>query len=268
MPGSMTPPATLRNQATEKQMKRPNNVAAWPENSGGKLPVSEIFYSIQGEGRFAGHPALFIRLKYCNLGCAWCDTRFTWDPKQVETGETLAPEQIVERAVLQIQNVQGNPELVHVVITGGEPMLHQEALPALLLLLKAEGFAFFEIETNGTITPSEPMTNLVSWWNCSPKLSNNGLSPKVNLIREAVWMIAATGKADFKFVVSEKADTDEIVEHYLPLIPRESVILMPEGKTASEQIETMPWLLEECARLGFRFSPRLHILAWDNERGR
>ena len=63
-------------------------------------------------------------------------------------------------------------------------------------------------------------------------------------------------------------DTDEIVEHYLPLIPRESVILMPEGKTASEQIETMPWLLEECARLGFRFSPRLHILAWENERGR
>jgi len=249
-------------------MKRADNVAAWPENSGGKLPVSEIFYSVQGEGRFAGQPALFVRLKYCNLGCSWCDTRFTWDPKQIETGEEQTPEQIVERAVLLIKEVQGNPELVHVVITGGEPMLHQETLPALLLLLKAEGFAFFEIETNGTITPSEPMTNLVSWWNCSPKLSNNGLSQKVNVVREAIWSIAATGKADFKFVVSDILDTDEIVEHYLPLIPHESVILMPEGQTASKQIETMPWLLEECARLGFRFSPRLQILAWDNERKR
>ena len=84
----------------------------------------------------------------------------------------------------------------------------------------------------------------------------------------AVWKIAASGKADFKFVVTGPEDIKEINGGFLNLIPREAVILMPEGDTAQKQLESMPWAMEECARHGFRFSPRLHVLAWNNERKR
>ena len=62
-------------------------IEPWPNEFRDKLPLIEMFYSIQGEGRFAGCPAVFIRLRYCNLGCAWCDTRFTWEKGNIEEGE-------------------------------------------------------------------------------------------------------------------------------------------------------------------------------------
>jgi organic radical activating enzyme len=244
------------------------HVAPWPDGFDGKLPLSEMFVSLQGEGRFAGTPSLFIRFNYCNLGCAWCDTRFTWDPAKIESDELLDTAVIVERALGLVEEHNLNPEHVHIVLTGGEPMLHQDRLPELIQLLKAQLFDFFEIETDGIIAPSPEMAELVSWWNCSPKLSNNGLSPEQNIAREAIWAIAATGQADFKFVITKPEDIDEVERDYLSIIPRESIILMPEGMTASRQLRVMPWLIEECTRRGYRFSPRLHVLAFDNERKR
>jgi 7-carboxy-7-deazaguanine synthase len=244
------------------------HVAPWPEQFGDKLPLNEMFVSIQGEGRYAGTPALFIRFNYCNLGCAWCDTRFTWDPAKIEPGELLAIEKIAQRARTIVTDQELNPESIHVVLTGGEPMLHQARLPDLIRALKRIGFGFFEVETNGMITPNQEMTELVTWWNCSPKLSNNGLEPGQNIVREAIWAIAATGQADFKFVIARKEDIDEMERDYLPILPREAIMLMPEGFTDRKQLRVMTWLIEECARRGYRFSPRLHILAFGNERKR
>ncbi len=249
-------------------MKYEPKIAPWPQAFGELLPVSEIFVSIQGEGRFAGHPAIFIRLKYCNLGCAWCDTRFTWDPDELEPGESLSPAQIVSRVRELMGRHSARPEDFHVVITGGEPMLHQDRIPDLLVQLKQAGFGFFEIETNGMFAPSVAMAELISWWNCSPKLSNNGLAAVQNLVAEALHAIAATGRADFKFVIKSDEDIVDIRRDYLPHIPADSVILMPEGWTVRRQLELMPNVIQLAAKYGFRFSPRLHILAWGNERGR
>ena len=243
-------------------------LASRPREFGDRLPVTEIFYSIQGEGRHAGWPAIFIRLAYCNLGCSWCDTRYTWDSDKIDSGTLQTGREIANAAVGLLENSDSSLATVHVVFTGGEPMLHQVRIPTVIDALRNKGFAYFEIETNGTIVPSDQMIQAISWWNCSPKLSNNDRPSDSNLVPAALAAIAATGRADFKFVVRDRADVDEMERVYRPLLPFDSVMLMPEGMTRTRQIEAMPFVLAECHRTGFRFSPRMHILAWGNERGK
>ncbi len=243
-------------------------LASLPREFGDRLPVTETFYSVQGEGRHAGYPAVFVRLAYCNLGCSWCDTRYSWDSDKIEPSALRTADEIATRAASAVEEAGAKAAIVHVVVTGGEPMLHQDRIPPVIEALRQRGFDYFEIETNGTIAPSDRMIQTVSWWNCSPKLSNNDRPSECNVVPAAIKAIAATGRADFKFVVRNRADIDEIERVYLPLVPFESVMLMPEGMTRARQIETMPFVLAECRRTGFRFSPRMHILAWGNERGR
>ncbi len=249
-------------------MRHEPQIEPWPEDFRGKLPLIEMFYSIQGEGRFAGCPAVFIRLRYCNLGCAWCDTRFTWEKGNIEEGDLVTAEEIAAQAADLVKSTAADSSNIHAVITGGEPMLHQDRLPKLIEQLRARGFEFIELETNGMFVPSETMIAAVSWWNCSPKLSNNGLDASVNVVPAALKSIAATGQADFKFVVRSQEEIAEIESDYLPYISKDQVMLMPEGWSRDKQLRALPWIIEECARRGGRFRPRLAILAWNNERAR
>lgn len=114
----------------------------------GKLPVMEIFDSIQGEGSFIGLPATFVRLSGCNLKCPWCDTKESW---QTSPLNYLSVEEIVARCA---QNL--------VIITGGEPCIHD--LAELTGALQ-EACKFVCIETNGT----RPTPQDVDWVTCSPK---------------------------------------------------------------------------------------------------
>lgn len=247
-------------------LKYEPKIKSWPKEFGDKLPLNEAFLSFQGEGRFIGHPALFLRFNYCNLGCSWCDTRFTWDSDLIEKGELLSPEEITERSLKLLSSPHLNPQHVHVVLTGGEPMLHQDRLPELIGQMRKQGFNFFEIETNGMYKPSQDMIDSIDCWNCSPKLSNNGLDHSVNVVPDAIKSIYATGKADFKFVIDSSEDMAEIKEYYLPLIAAESIILMPEGFTRSRQIHNMAMVYQLAMQNGYRFTPRLQILIWGNER--
>ena len=233
----------------------------------GRLPVEEIFSSIQGEGRWAGYPAIFIRLAYCNLGCVWCDTRFTWDKDKIDHGTLLQIDEIVAtvEAVTPRNSDRSN---LHIVLTGGEPMLHQEILAHLISALKESGFEYFEIETNGTIVPNGDLTRLISWWNCSPKLSNNGLSADENLNNEAISAILQTKKADFKFVIRKREDIDELLATFGLHVSADRIMLMAEGSTLAAQAAALPVVIEACREFGFRFSPRLHIMAWGNQRGK
>ncbi len=244
------------------------NVQNIPTELGSQLPVNEIFVSVQGEGRFSGYPALFIRFNYCNLGCSWCDTRYTWDPKKIESDKLMTVFEIAKIAHQKAKAFSCEIESFHIVLTGGEPMLFAHHLPALIDELHKVGFVFTEIETNGLFVPTDELIEKVSWWNCSPKLSNNGMSIDENLSEEAIYKLVATEQADFKFVVSNEADIDEMMANYGQLIPTEMIMLMPEGITESRQRMNMPFVIEQCFKHGFRFSPRLHILAFGNERER
>ncbi|GAG87431.1 unnamed protein product, partial [marine sediment metagenome] len=100
------------------------------------MQVSEIFYSLQGEGFLAGVPSVFVRLAGCPLRCKWCDTKYAWD-------ETAGMHYSIEKIVQTVQQTQSK----FVVITGGEPMINID-LPQLAKSLKARG-KHITIETAG-----------------------------------------------------------------------------------------------------------------------
>jgi len=245
-----------------------SQLAPLPKKLGDKLPVNEIFYSIQGEGRWLGTPSIFIRLQYCNLGCAWCDTRYTWDSELLDGGALLAPGDLAAKAKALVPPSAWDGGVPHVVITGGEPMLHQDRIPVLVNQMKAIGFKFFEVETGGAIIPEPAMLAVVDWWNCSPKLANSLISKEERVVPEAIQILSNNKNVDFKFVVRDKNDIDEIESTYLSLILPEQIWLIPEGCRRTVQLRRMKEIVDVCLEKGYRLNPRLHILIWDNERGK
>ena len=223
----------------------------------------EIFRSIQGEGVSAGTPSVFLRLATCNLSCAWCDTKYTWDWKSFDyEGEVVA----MPRDEVEERGVALGPTRLG--ITGGEPLLQQRERAPLVTSLARRGY-FCEVETNGTIPPQSGMTSAISQWNVSPKTGNSGNRRDRREIPRALSAFQKLDNAYFKFVVAEPADIDEVcllADSYG--IPPQRVVLMPEGVTAGIILERGVWVADACARLGFRFSTRLHILLWGDRRGR
>ena len=223
----------------------------------------EIFRSIQGEGVSAGTPSVFLRLAVCNLACTWCDTRYTWDWDSYDysTGVIALPREEAQERVLAY-------DCPRLVITGGEPMLQQKELGPLASSLRQRGY-YCEVETNGTVPPTPEMATAISQWNVSPKTSSSG-NPRAR--REAPDALEAFRELDsafFKFVVVEPDDVEEVgdlVRRYD--LERSRVLLMPEGVTPRALAERGGWVAEACASLGYRFSPRLHIMLWGDQRGR
>ncbi len=118
---------------------------------GRKLPLVEDFYTIQGEGYHTGKPAYFIRIGGCDVGCRWCDAKYTWNPRQFPPVEV---DVIIDRACSFPARA--------IVITGGEPTLYP--LEYITAELHARGLEIF-IETSGTA----PLTGVFDWICLSPK---------------------------------------------------------------------------------------------------
>ncbi|MBI4240749.1 MAG: 7-carboxy-7-deazaguanine synthase QueE [Candidatus Rokubacteria bacterium] len=213
--------------------------------------VAECFFSIQGEGVTAGAPAVFVRLQGCSVGCQWCDTKYSWDPAG---GREVSLEALVEEASAY--------PCRRVVITGGEPLESLLFLP-LVEALKARGFTI-EVETSGTLPPPRAP---VDQWNVSVKLQGSGGAEARRINPAAIRAFLGLG-AWWKFVVVDQRDVAEVLrlaERFA--IPRDRILLMPEGVRREEILERSEWVIEECRRHGFRYSPRLHILFWGARRG-
>lgn len=223
----------------------------------------EIFRSLQGEGVSVGVPSVFVRLATCNLSCAWCDTKYTWDWQHHDIQrETMdLPIEDIERRILTLGASR-------VIITGGEPLLQQDMVSLLASFLKTKNVPC-EVETNGTITPTAEAIASVTQWNVSPKLKNSGNSRDHREIADALTIFASLANAYAKFVIVQPSDVDEaclLAERYG--FPRKRIIFMPEG-TRSDIIRLRgEWLANLCVDRGVRFSSRLHILTWGNQRGR
>ena len=228
------------------------------------MKVSELFYSIQGEGKLTGVPSVFVRASGCNLRCTWCDTPYaSWDPE----GDDIGVDEIVRRV--------GAFEARHVVLTGGEPMIMPDIEP-LAAALHGRGH-HVTIETAATVFKPIQL-DLAS---LSPKLSNStpwdreggrfaAAHERQRLNVPAIQQFIDTSpEFQLKFVVAREADLDEI-RQILPQLTGwrpSDVLLMPEGTTVDALNERAGWIADVCKRTGFRYCPRLHVALYGNTRG-
>ncbi len=225
-----------------------------------QLLVSEVFGpTIQGEGASLGLPCAFLRLGGCNQKCVFCDTPYTWDASRFDLRKELRTESVASLAerILAL----GVKALV---VSGGEPMLQQDSLRILNELLRQNGL-HVEVETAGTIACAWP--DLFDQYNVSPKLANSGNALSVRYNPGALDSLMATGRANFKFVVSnplELADVDALVDRH-GLRP---VYIMPEGINSDVIRKTSLEIVDAVIQRGYRLTPRLHIDLWGNTRGR
>lgn len=232
------------------------------------MQVTEIFYSLQGEGTLAGTPSVFVRLAGCPLRCRWCDTKYAWD---FSAGEDLSPDEIacaVEKHRCSF-----------VVLTGGEPLVGPDGsvrpgLADLTGRLKSLG-THITIETAGTLFVPDLACDLMS---ISPKLSNSTPTDARSAAVHAhsrLNVAAVRGSIDnydyqLKFVVDSAADLAAIQETVDQIgdVDRRKVMLMPQAASRDEMVAKGPMVAELCMRAGFLYSQRLQVMLWNNESGR
>jgi 7-carboxy-7-deazaguanine synthase len=126
----------------------------------GYLAVSEIFYSIQGEGKFTGYPMIFVRLNLCHVGCKFCDTKYTWE--KITHNTFYNANTLLEK----IKSI--NSRCNRICFTGGEPF---EQAPALLEICKhlSANNLKIHIETSGAVIIPYEFNDVCTWIVCSPK---------------------------------------------------------------------------------------------------
>ena len=226
------------------------------------LIISEVFYSIQGEGQTMGSPAVFLRLTGCNLFCRgdkWvCDTVEKW-----RKGKTVPFNSII--SPYYIRKMKNG---AHLVITGGEPMLQQQAISRYLKWFEDKhGFLpIVEIETNGTIKPLKHLLNYVHFWNVSPKLSITGGESYKRFNKTALAMFSMLkGQVVFKFVISRKEDAVEVFKDFTDIIGRKKIVFMPSGDNRKELNRQRGNVIRYCLSYGVRYCDRLQVVAWDKE---
>ena len=230
------------------------------------MKISELFFSIQGEGELTGVPSVFVRTSGCNLRCRWCDTKYaSWKPE----GENVTINDLVDK-------VCSYPAR-HVVISGGEPMI-AKGIEEFTHLLKESG-KHITIETAGTISPNGIQCDLAS---LSPKLSDS--TPKEGDINKE-WIDRHESKRldydilsewvnsynfQLKFVVSKEEEIKEIqnvISRIEGKILPEKVLLMPEGVAPDTLRSRYDLLIDLCKENGYRLCHRLHIDLFGNTPG-
>ena len=230
------------------------------------MKISELFFSIQGEGELTGVPSVFVRTSGCNLRCRWCDTKYaSWKPE----GENVTINDLLEK-------VCSYPAR-HVVISGGEPMI-AKGIKDFTRLLKESG-KHITIETAGTIAPNGIQCDLAS---LSPKLSDS--TPKEGDINKE-WIDRHESKRldydilsewvnlynfQLKFVVSKEEEIKEIqnvISRIEGKILPEKVLLMPEGVDPDTLRSRYDLLIDLCKENGYRLCHRLHIDLFGNTPG-
>jgi len=226
------------------------------------LLVSELFTSLQGEGPSLGSPRDFLRLGGCNLDCAWCDTPYTWDFRRFDRA--------VELRHLSVEEVQawlGTTGMPGLVVTGGEPLLQQVALSALLERLPQARYV--EVETNGTQRPHAALLQRVDQWNVSPKLASSGIHEARAWHPDILAELAQTQRAWLKLVIADEEELHR-AERWVARLgwPEERVVAMAEGNTSQAQRAGATWLVPRCLERGWRYSPRLHVDLWGDARRR
>jgi 7-carboxy-7-deazaguanine synthase len=209
--------------------------------------ISEIFYSIEGEGIQIGRLEIFVRLSNCNLNCKWCDTKYAkQDGKEMEIQDILS-----EIEKYPCKNIS---------ITGGEPLCQSNQLLDLLNKLKSSGY-WVQINTNGTLF-DQRIFELVDLVSMDCKCPSSGEESNLTIIEKTVALYDY--KMQLKFVVSDKLDLDYAKQVIKRLNPTHSVI-QPEWahrKFASTIVDSV-----KNDGLTPRIIIQQHKVIWGNKKG-
>jgi 6-pyruvoyltetrahydropterin 2'-reductase len=252
------------------------------------LFLAESFLSIQGEGKYAGTPCIFLRFCGCNLTCkgfgcefispldgsklVGCDSLFAVNKKHFKKNwEKLCSAELLEKVFSHIKNLTYKP---HIVITGGEPLIYckNRDFYRFLELLFENGFSVF-METNATIT-----IDFETFWQyknisfcMSVKLSNSGEQYAKRVNKNSIDAICKNAKnAFFKFVLDEqmikndkaKKEIEDITEnHKVP------IFCMPLGKNKKELEKNSKSVISFCVKNGYNYTDRIHVRLWNDKRG-
>lgn len=230
--------------------------------------------TIQGEGKLAGTPSLFLRLYGCNLNCQWvlpngqrcpCDT-----PSAIKPGMPVSLQSVETVAKKVLDNMT---HLRHLVVSGGEPMLQAQSLTALFHILKmARPDIHITVETNGTIF-HQNIAQLIDLFSISPKLCSSepeGGYPdavqrvNIQVLQSFLDIRKENPKKDIqlKFVFSKPEDELEIKKDILDKLnywTKDDVLLMPLGSNEQELKISTNIALNVALKNGWRYAPRLHI---------
>ncbi|MFI1367055.1 7-carboxy-7-deazaguanine synthase QueE [Streptomyces griseochromogenes] len=233
-----------------------------------RLVVNEIFGpTVQGEGPSAGRRCAFLRLGGCNLSCRWCDTPYTWDWQGVsDTGRAFDPRtELRLRMADDVLDELLAMTVPLIVISGGEPLNQQNRLVPVVRGLRDRGVSI-EIETNGTVAPSDELVGLGVRFNVSPKLAHSGDPEHRRISPTALKRLQNTPDVAFKFVCKTSDDLTEVgrLQERFGLEP---VWIMPEGKVQQDVTDNLQALADEVVRRGWNLTTRLHVLAWGDQRG-
>jgi len=285
-----------------------------------KIKVSEIFYSLQGEGRFVGVPSVFLRTYGCNFTCAGfgcrpgerstgadevakkielykdfldlplvetgCDSYASWHPAFKHLSPTYTTDELVDKMLALTPNnrwVQNNGNDVHLVITGGEPLLGwQRAYEELLSHPGMADLRNITFETNGTQELHEDFRDfLIEWagehadrevtFSVSAKLSASGEAWDDAIKPKVVNIYQTYGHTYLKFVVETQEHVNEAVRAVDAFRAggfKGSVYLMPQGGVVDPYESNKVNIANICCTHGFNYSPRLHVDLWGNGWGK
>ena len=294
-----------------------------------KLKVSELFYSAQGEGRFVGVPSVFLRTFGCNFTCSGfgcapgeksteaeevaknvhlykdfnslplvttgCDSYASWHPEFKHLSPNFETKELVDQMLALTPDhrwIQGNGNDVHLVITGGEPLLGwQRAYEELLSNDRMKDLQNLTFETNGTQKLQPAFRQyLLNWtlntgtnatgrrrtpnnltFSVSAKLSASGERWEDAICPDVVAEYQDIGNTYLKFVVETEQHFEEVeraVKEFRAGGFRGSVYVMPQGGVvtpyAANRIRVADWA---CSK-GYYYSPRLHVDLWGNGWGK
>ncbi len=230
------------------------------------IRVSEHFYSIQGEGPTVGVPAVFLRLQGCNLDCGnkggtWvCDTEKVW-----KSGAKLKLTDFFQAFYKKYH--QAFDSGAHLVITGGEPLLQQQAIISFLQQFELKPTV--EIETNGTIMPIKALAQFINQWNVSPKLSNSGEPFTKRINQKSLSWFLNQSNVMFKFVICTEDDMNEIEKDFpnIKRLPIRQKFIMPAADNRFDLHQSYESIIELAKTKGYSLSQRFHITLWDQTTG-
>lgn len=283
-----------------------------------KLKVSEIFYSAQGEGRFVGVPSVFLRTFGCNFTCSGfgckpgeksaeadevaknvhlyktfeelplvntgCDSYASWHPAFKELSPNYETSEVVDRMLALTPNhkwVQNNGNDVHLVITGGEPLLGwQRAYEELLSHPNMTDLKNITFETNGTQKLQPKFKEYLTDWNdwhrdvtfsVSAKLSASGEKWEEAICPDIVASYQELGTTYLKFVVETEehfAEVDRAVKEFRAGGFTGVVYVMPQGGVVTPYEKNRVRVADWACSQGYYYSPRLHVDLWGNGWGK